>query len=223
MKKLFFIVFIGLLSVNAAAQETRFGIKGGVNTSNVTKDKDGNIDKNNNLISCHIGAFVDMPLVGEVFYFQPALLLTGKGVKYDLGALGTIKYNPYYADLQANFVFKLPIGTNSLKVFAGAGPYLSAGLFGKAKFENFGGLGIDKSVDIKFTSDENGSSLDPDSYTNVKRWDYGANILAGVEISRFVVSANFEYGLAKIQPGSKNSEDDFGKNRALSVSVGVLF
>jgi hypothetical protein len=58
-------------------------------------------------------------------------------------------------------------------------------------------------------------------YGIMKRFDYGLNGTAGLELTKAVLSVNYGFGLAKLQSGSNSSADDKNKHRVLSFTVGV--
>ncbi|MDF4201578.1 porin family protein [Maribacter sp. SA7] len=86
MKKLYFFV-LSFLIFNASiwAQQARFGVKAGLNVSNIDNN-DPFYDENSNYrTSFHAGLFAEIPLNSK-FSFQPELLYSsiGKVDRYDL-------------------------------------------------------------------------------------------------------------------------------------------
>ena len=61
------------------AQQTRFGIKGGLNLSTVVG---GDVDHTKSLVGFHVGGFAEIHVV-EKFFIQPELLFSTQGTKYD--------------------------------------------------------------------------------------------------------------------------------------------
>jgi hypothetical protein len=53
----------------------------------------------------------------------------------------------------------------------------------------------------------------------MKRFDYGLNGTAGFQLNRGMIAINYGYGLAKLQSGSENADNN-NKHRVLSISVG---
>jgi hypothetical protein len=232
MKKTLFSLVLCLLFFNAQAQDknARIGIKGGLNFATISVDEDNpiNVDKNKIISTFQVGLFADVPLA-SILYFQPALTLSGKGAKYDIIDVSdnnnlTVKLNPYYLDLQTNLLLKFPV-TESTKVFIGAGPYAAAGLFGKASIKGkFMGVTVDEDFDINYTNNKSDvSSSNYTGYANIKRFDFGGNLVAGVEFGRLVLSANYVHGLVNIQSGTTNDDNDFGKTRSFNMTIGYLF
>ena len=217
--------FFALLGSSAFAQSAQ--LKVGVNLANVSVTNSGRIDDNKQLTSFQIGVVGDLPLGTDFITFQPGVLFTGKGAKTQLGDASSNQYyrattNPYYIEIPANLVFKLPVG-NENKFFFGAGPYAAIGIAGKNKIEG-------KSLGVAFASEENiRFSNDDPTTTNyeegagfgiMRRFDYGLNGLAGIEGKSIVVGVNYGLGLAKLQSGANNNEDDKNKHRILSLSIG---
>jgi hypothetical protein len=71
------------------------------------------------------------------------------------------------------------------------------------------------SDDDPFTSGEEGSG-----YGIMRRFDYGLNGTVGVQSKFALFSVNYGLGLAKLQSGTSSSENELGKHRVLSFTVG---
>ena len=123
-----------------------------------------------------------------------------------------------------NLVFKIPLEDKdkSSSFFIGAGPYAAIGVSGKNKTEGHAGLvafsGSDK---IQYSND------DPTTFNQqegaglgiMRRFDFGLNGTAGFQLHSVLLSANYGYGLTKINSVAKN-DDDKNKHRVLSFSIG---
>jgi Outer membrane protein beta-barrel domain len=224
MKTKFIALASFLLVVNQVSQAQI--LKGGVNLANVSITNDGDIDDNKMLTSFQVGFATDIKIT-SFFYFQPGILFTGKGSKTQSGETTEATYyratsNPYYIEVPANFVFKTPTGP--IKFFAGAGPYIAVGVSGKNKVDGkFLGTSFSSEKSIEWSNDDP-ATLDYEEgsgYGIMKRFDYGLNGIAGIETKNIVLSANYGYGLAKLQSGSNSSADDKNKHRVLSFTVGI--
>ncbi|HEY4147882.1 MAG TPA: porin family protein [Chitinophagaceae bacterium] len=226
MKTTIFITTCILLACGLQAQEGGgLYLKGGLNLANISTTSGGRIDNANTLASFHIGFMGDVP-VGKYFAVQPGLLFTGKGAKSQTGQPGDAYYykatsNPYYIELPVNFVVKVPMDKGSA-FFVGAGPYVAMGVAGKNKTEgNSGPANFSGSDNIKFSND------DPTTFNEqegaglgiLRRFDFGLNGTAGFELNGFLISANYGYGLTKINSVAQN-DDDKNKYRVISLSVG---
>jgi hypothetical protein len=201
-------------------------LKGGLNLANISTTSDGRVDDAKMLSSFHVGIVGDMPL-GDALSFQLGLLLTGKGSKTEIYSTSSttdnyykVKTNPIYLELPANFVFKVPFGTDS-RLYFGAGPYVAIGVGGKTKGEQkFLGATATYEKSISFNDDDPLTAGQEDASVNkLRRFDYGANFLAGFEVSKFMIGVNYGLGLAKIGSAESN-DDDFNKHRVWSISLG---
>jgi hypothetical protein len=201
-------------------------LKGGINFANVSVTDNGRVDEANMLTSFQLGLLGDVKLGGPVF-FQPGVMFSGKGSKVQRGNAGSNGYfkqtfNPYYIEIPANVVFKLPLGAGG-KLFAGAGPYLGIGVGGKVKTEGKTVIGnYSNERNIRFSDDDPTTLSDEEGagFGIVKRFDYGLNGTAGIEGRSIVLTANYGLGLAKLQSGSNNSVDHNNKHRVFSLALG---
>ena len=205
-------------------------VKAGINLANVSVTDNGRVDDANALTSFQVGVTGDVHLGGPM-YLQPGIFYTGKGSKVQNGDPSSYPYykatsNPKYIEVPLNVVFKAPIGGET-KFFAGAGPYLSVGINGKNKVEgkNIIGVGFKSESDIEF-SDDDPTTLSYEEGAGlgiVKRFDYGLNGIAGIEARTVVLSVGYGYGLAKLQSGDNDTEDNNNKHRVMSVTLGFKF
>jgi Outer membrane protein beta-barrel domain len=200
-------------------------LKVGLNFANITTTNDGDIDDSKMLTSFHAG-FSGNIKVATILYFQPGILVTGKGAKTQSGSTADANYyratsNPLYVEIPANFVLKTPTG--NVKLFAGAGPYIAVGVAGNNKVDGkFLGTSFSSTENIRW-SDDDPSTLNYEEgsgYGIMKRFDYGLNAIAGLETKNAILSVNYGHGLAKLQSGSNSSADDKNKHRVLSLSIG---
>jgi hypothetical protein len=227
MKMKFFAVITTAMLVAASvnAQKSFAILRGGVNLANVSINDDGDIDDAKTLTSFQVGILGDL-YIAPFLSFQPGVLFTGKGSKTEVGQESDANYyrattNPYYIEIPANLVFKTPTGR--VKLFAGAGPYLAIGVAGKNKVNGkFLGTSFSSEESIEW-SDDDPTTLDFEEgagFGIMKRFDYGVNGLAGIEMKKTVLAVHYGLGLAKLQSGSNSSSDDKNKHRVFSVSLG---
>lgn len=202
-------------------------LKGGLNLANISTTKDGRVDEAKMLTSFHAGILGDMPL-GDAFSFQLGLFVTGKGSKTEIYATSSttdnyykIKTNPLYLELPVNFVFKVPFGNDS-RLYFGAGPYVAMGIGGKTKGEQkFLGATSTYEKNIQFNNDDPATAGQEDASVNkLRRFDYGANGLAGFEAGKLMIGVNYGLGLAKIGSSEANN-NDANKHRVWSISLGM--
>lgn len=201
-------------------------LKGGFNLSNITINKNGDLDDNRTLPSFNVGLQADLP-IGSFFAIQPGVFFTGKGAKLESGnTSGNNWYRatarPYYVEVPVNAVVKIPLGDQS-SFFFGAGPYVAMGVGGKNRLEGqVAGVSFSRSSNIKFSNDDPFTSNEEGSgYNIVRRFDYGLNGTVGIQAKYALFSVNYGLGLAKIQSGTSSSDDELGKYRVLSFNVGI--
>ncbi len=205
--KRFLLSFCIIGICHATFSQARFGIRGGLNIANQKVTNNGNTYLNGNAFpSFHIGGMGEIQL-SELFYLQPSLVLTGKGmdlagIEDGFGNHFTAKFRPYYLELPINLVVKTKLPTTNLSIFGGAGPYLGFGVFGN--------------VDVT------GEKEDAFRDEGFKRLDFGINLTAGVETqSGWQFSFHFTPGLANIY--APDDPDITWKNKVASLSVGYFF
>ncbi|WP_428229681.1 porin family protein [Flavobacterium sp.] len=108
------------------AQQTRFGVKGGLNLSTVVG---GDVENAKSLVGFHVGGFAEIK-VFEKFYIQPELLYSAQGTKVD-GPFGD-------ADIKLNYL-NIPVLAKYYivdKFSVEAGPQLGVLLSAKADGED---------------------------------------------------------------------------------------
>ena len=215
-----------LILLNTNAQKSSIILRGGLNLANVTITEGGRVDDAKTLTSFQAGFIGDFSL-GQFVSLQPGLLVTGKGSKTQSGEPTDANYfkattNPIYLEVPLNLVFKF--GANDgPNFFAGAGPYIAIGIAGKNKTEGkFLGTSFSSEDDIVW-SDDDPTTLNYEEgagFGIMKRFDYGLNGTAGIDLKKAVISVNYGLGLAKLQSGSESSDDDNNKHRVLSFTIG---
>jgi Outer membrane protein beta-barrel domain len=224
MKKIFFIT---LLAASAAAAQAQTYIQGGLNLANITKTNDGQTEKNNLLTTFNAGILSRFDL-SKVVDLESGLLFTGRGSKaetYFNGGNDYVKttFNPYYVEVPLNVVVKAPLDKNS-GLFFHAGPYIAVGVAGKSKSESkIWSLYSSTSKSIKFSNDNPFTSQQDDAaYDKLKRFDFGMNIGAGLQLEHILFRLNYGFGMVKINSTeSNNNANDKNKYRTVSLSVGI--
>jgi hypothetical protein len=227
-KKWMFALLASISLTSIHAQKGQ--IRAGVNLANVSVNNNGRVDDANQLTSFQVGIIGDLELAGNMIVLQPGILFTGKGSKVQRGTAGQNGYfqqtfNPRYVEVPVNLVFKAPIGTGS-RLFAGAGPYLAVGVGGKTETEGrdlLGNYNFERKINF---SDDDPTTLNREEgagLTTIKRFDYGFNGTAGIEAKNIVLGINYGLGLAKLQSGTNNNQDNNNKHRVLSFTLGFKF
>lgn len=182
IKLLAAIAITGLSLTNVHAQtsssyESHFGIKGGVNFSNVISD---NIDDKNVLTSFNAGIYGNFQ-IGDILSIQPEILYSRKGgeLTYDNAfASGATQFKLNY--IEVPLLFKVNI-TDSFSVHAG--PYFAY------------------LVDAQVSNNANGDAFDfEDNYSNddFNKFDVGISAGIGFDFNSVGIGARYNYGLSTI-------------------------
>lgn len=139
MKKIILSAIAIMAFAFSNAQETRFGVKGGLNLSTVVG---GDVENTKSLVGFHVGGFAEIHIV-EKFYIQPELLFSAQGTKVD-GPFedGDIKLNYLNIPVVAKYYIV------DKKFNVEAGPQLGVLLSAKAEGEDI--KDFTRSVDFGF-------------------------------------------------------------------------
>jgi len=225
MKKLFGLMILAAAATTADAQ--LFYVQGGVNFANISSNADGDVEDNAMLTSFNAGVMGRFGL-SKVVDLESGILLTGRGSKaetYFNGGADYVKskFNPMYIEVPLNVIVNVPLATNT-GLFFNAGPYAAVGIGGKSKLDSkIGPFQSTSENDIKFSNDDPFTSEQDDAaYDKLKRFDFGVNLGAGLDLNKIILKANYGLGLTKINSTeSNNSADDKNKYRTITVSVGI--
>jgi len=183
-----FTCLFGLSGLTAMAQIPKFtfGIKGGVNYSNL-KTKDDLTDENS-IMGYQAGIFTRVGAAG--LYFQPELYLGTKGNEYTSietnSAMMDVKGKIKFTTLDLPLLVGTKIGTNKLNLRFMAGPIVS------------------------FIIDENNnlgtaynSVVD---FGNYKKQTLGFQAGSGVDLGNLTFDVRYEAGLSNISQSEKYSQ-----------------
>lgn len=210
---LFFLIVL-LVSGSLVHAQIRPGILGGVNFQNLNgKDAAGDKLQNSLIAGFHAGVNVLIPIAPEIS-FQPGLLFSTKGA-VNKDATPDLKYRLNYLEIPMNLLYRGQLG-NSF-VLLGFGPYLGYAVNGNVM------TGNDKTKVVFQNTIETG---DPLTTPYMRRFDAGANIFAGYELSGgLFFQLNTQLGLLKINPDDKRIPGDKTslKNTGYGLSVGLRF
>ena len=217
MKKLGFAL-MGLLMISStgAFAQTSFGVKAGVNFSNMTVKYGGDKQDDNKFKpGFTIGAFADIAF-SDMIGLETGLNIETKGykIKNDGEDFG-VKYksrmstNLIYATIPVDV--KLTFGN----IYVLAGPYLGIAATGKtkSKFESNGHE--DKhNESLKFGNDKDDSDL--------KRMDLGLGLGVGYEINENLgVRLGYDLGMSNLI--IEGDKDNSAKNGVVSVAATFKF
>lgn len=207
------IIFAILASANGLAQESsksiadsrsdfKFGVKAGVNLSNVY-DEEGNDFVAENKVGFVGGAFVSIPL-GKYIGFQPEVMYSEKGYKATgSNILGSYDYTrtTTYLDIPLQLQLK-PI--ENLTILAG--PQYSYLLKTKNDFNGN-------------TSTTQEDDINSDNY---KKNIFGFVVGADVNLSDFIISARAGWDISKSDSDGDSTKPRY-KNQVLQLTLGYAF
>ena len=92
-----------ILTPSVSYGQTKFGIRGGLNASNISFD---NLPNRGERYGFHLGIFTEVPLVPDFMSLQPELSYSVKGTSYKPASVSQ-KLNMSYVDLLLPVAFKL--------------------------------------------------------------------------------------------------------------------
>ena len=188
-----------------SALSTKFGIKGGLNLTNLHSDDFAN---DHLKAGFNVGIFSKIP-VTPGFSIQPELLYSLKGSKSDYNNVvqgsGQYRFNLGYIELPLLAVVNL---TKNFNIHAGGyGAYLT-------------------NVNIKDVNNQgNVNGITEVNADNFNRWDFGLAGGIGFDVENFTMGARYNYGLTNIGKSGNTSGNVLGnaKNYGLSIYVGFGF
>ena len=97
------VLAIMILTPSVSQAQTKFGIRGGLNASNISFD---NLPNRGERYGFHLGVFTEVPLVADFMSLQPELSYSVKGTNYKPASVNQ-KLNMNYVDLLLPVAFKL--------------------------------------------------------------------------------------------------------------------
>jgi hypothetical protein len=195
-------LIILLLNCQAVNAQITPGYIIGINRSSLSINSGGLTSGPETVTGIHFGGVLDMPL-NKFISFQPNLLFTAKGSNFSIDST-EYSLSPIYIEVPLYFVFSF--GSEYLAVSLSAGPYIACGV-GGYKIISGGEM-----QDLKYGS---GNSKD------LKAFDAGFDLGAGINIGGIVISAHYEIGLANLMP--VHMPDSEMKNKVWAISISSLF
>lgn len=206
-------------------------VQGGVNLANVSTTKAGETQNSNMLTTFNAGIMSRFGL-SEVFDLESGLLVEGKGAKTETYFTSATdnnyvksRFNPIYLTLPLHAVAKLPLGNDERNLFIYAGPYASMGIAGNAKTTvKILGAESSNTEKIQFTNDDPTTVDEQEDarFDRLKRFDFGVDAGAGLDLGKAMLKVNYGMGLTKINSTqTDNNKDDRNKYRTWSVSLGI--
>jgi len=191
---LFLTASFGMLHAQDNNVNTEFGVKGGLNMSNLYTD---DADDENVLFGFNAGVYATLP-VSDFIAIQPELLFTTRGSKLEYNnalAQGNVKLKLNYIELP------LLVRVNITKNFnIHAGGYASY------------------MVSAKSTGDGDFEFEDQYDTDDFNKFDAGIAAGIGVDFNPISVGLRYNYGLTTIQKDGDDSSDLKNSNLSLYLS-----
>jgi hypothetical protein len=191
---LFLTASFGMLHAQEDNVNTEFGVKGGLNMSNLYTD---DADDENVLFGFNAGVYATLP-VSDFIAIQPELLFTTRGSKLEYNnalAQGNVKLKLNYIELP------LLVRVNITKNFnIHAGGYASY------------------MVSAKSTGDGDFEFEDQYNTDDFNKFDAGLAGGIGVDFSPLSVGLRYNYGLTTIEKDGDDSSDLKNSNLSLYLS-----
>lgn len=192
------LTIMGFTNSNAQSSNvTKFGVKGGVNFSNLYTD---NADDENVLTGFNIGLYAKVPVTNSIS-IQPEVYYTGKGAEVvynNAFASGTAKFKLNYIEVPVMLVANVTKNFN-----VQVGPYAGYLISGK-------------------TTNESGTynfqdNIDTDDFNKI---DAGVAAGLGIDLETVSFGVRYNYGLTKVGKERNYSGTNYtfpdGKNSVLS-------
>ncbi|MEO6174773.1 MAG: porin family protein [Flavobacterium circumlabens] len=200
MKKIIFTAAAVIAFAFSNAQETKFGVKGGVNLSTLT----GDVEDATSKAGFHVGGFAEFK-ISDKFSIQPEVLYSTQGAKEK----GQVDFNGAVYDVEMDY--KLA--------------YINVPILAKyyvaEKFSLEAGPQIGFLVSAKGEATVGGNSAEDDIKDSFESIDFGVDFGAGYDFTENLsVGLRYNLGLANL---AKDAEDYKIHNSVFSLSVGYKF
>ncbi len=222
MKQVFSFVLLLFLVAGMAsyAQNPYFGVKAGLNLSHmVLKNNDTKFTNALNISpGFNAGLTMDYRIIPELT-INASLLISNKGYlktsKEDFqgASIKSIeRLSLYYVEFPLYVKYEFQLGM--VDVFAGAGPFVSYGYWGKYRWQRKGGGETEwGKSDVLW-----GENPEEDDFVNL---DYGAGITVGGKWNNFVLDIGYHYSIPNISANTENGM--YARNGVLFASVSYFF
>ncbi len=216
--KLYFLLFITISAFESSAQT--FGIKAGLNISNILSKDNENIYSSDYKIrrGFHFGVTTEIQ-IGDFAAIDTGLLFSTNG--YKTNQKDTVQSIDNKLESSLNlFYFNIPL---ALKVWHNTSEKTKIyGVFG-----SYVGMGLSGKKIVTITSNGNTETVEEDikwglnRKSELKRLDYGAILGVGMELNAIQIGVTYRFGMANIS--NKTANGFKFNNRTFEISVGYKF
>jgi hypothetical protein len=192
------LVLVVMVSAEASAQETGWGVKGGINFATLAADADPSPPFEYR-IGFVGGGFVTVPLTSHLD-LQPEVLFSQQGAGLDETILEpVIKLDSLVTPVLVRYKFS-PGGSG---------------------FVVFAGPSVGFKLSAKASATTSGTSTTEDIGDEIESVDFGVAFGGGWEAGRFTVDGRYTWGLSSI--GKEDSGEEKTTHRVIAVMVGMRF
>jgi opacity protein-like surface antigen len=197
MKKIL-LVILGLALTCGVSAQVRFGAKLGGTLSNKFTSSSGLLKpiKSHPKFGFEVGGLLEYSFLPS-FALQPELLYVNNGWKYNEEG-GTYRRTDILHNIQVPINLKYKVGTDNLKFYTTAGPYIGFIVAAKARYES-GAANIE----------------------DLNKIDFGIGAGFGIELSsKYLVGVSYKHGLINLEKGGGTITS---KVSTCDLSIGYLF
>ncbi len=216
-------------SCRKSNEKVSFGIRGGLNVSQLATVADKDVAREGRHVGFHAGVSLEVPIV-ESLGFETGLYFVQKAVKEkarDIGMIDieghelwadkgelTTKGTPCYLEIPLLAAYRHNF--RKVQLIVNTGPYLAYGICGKLKMTHEDHNGTTTSEqEYDWFGDE-----DAEGSAQVKRFDMGWHLGAGLKFKGSIyLGYSYEAGLVNIG----RSDDYSTKTRSHAISLGFAF
>ncbi|MGF1556958.1 porin family protein [Paucihalobacter sp.] len=185
-------VVLGSVFLMNAQESTTYGLKMGVNSTNVFASFPDDMSRKTGF---HIASFVRFHITEELIYFQTELGYSRKGSEVNFG-LNAYDLNLDYLEVP----LLLSIGKKNMS-FVEIGGYMSYLI----------------NSNVSNTISPSSTNLDPSDLNN---FDYGLSLGLNFNYEQYTIGARYHYGLADLGNGSmKDLLGEQSRNRSFQIYV----
>jgi hypothetical protein len=232
MKKILFILLV-FISAKSFSQ-IKIGLQAGYNSANFAQYGAAPLSDygitTSAISTFNAGVVSEIPLhkrlslQGSLFYFGSGSNVVGSGGEPAGMSYSNTTLRLFYLRLPVNIVYKIKLN-DQLNILTGAGLYIAKGLSGTQKGYQYYNGDFPPYFDTTFLNNkvhfaDKANSSDP---ITVKSFDFGYNILAGLEWKEFQLTATYCHGFSQVFPEGSNDAGYNYKNAVFGVSLAYLF
>lgn len=229
MKRIF--VLILCLASSYCFSQIKMGVEGGLSIANFRPQKRGGMQQDTSINAFRIGIKAEVSIY-KSFYLQTALLYSENGSSYFIfpfpdGPYSGTTIRIYYLQLPIDLIYKIKMGKQVVALL-GSGIYIARGLWGREKGYYHDGFingstfhTVDDKVVFNITNGDPFAN-DLNHVVAVKPFDFGYNIILGMEWKNLQFKATMTNGLSHVFVTPSYTNVSSFKIRDFSFTLGYL-